>query len=199
MYLIAEKRKSSMYLIAGLGNPGDKYSQTRHNIGFLVIDEITKNLSTTNITNQNFKAITQKHLTNIYAKPQTFMNDSGSSIINIVEYYDIDNHNVIIVHDDLDLAFGTVKFKIGGGHGGHNGLRSIDSHIGKDYIRVRIGIGKPVQKGDVANYVLSNFSKEELKELEGIISHTMKAIDALQELSLEEVKSQYTLKAKEIK
>jgi len=188
-----------MYLIAGLGNPGDKYSQTRHNIGFLVIDEITKNLSTTNITNQNFKAITQKHLTNIYAKPQTFMNDSGSSIINIVEYYDIDNHNVIIVHDDLDLAFGTVKFKIGGGHGGHNGLRSIDSHIGKDYIRVRIGIGKPVQKGDVANYVLSNFSKEELKELEGIISHTMKAIDALQELSLEEVKSQYTLKAKEIK
>lgn len=186
-----------MYLIAGLGNPGDKYSKTRHNIGFLVIDEITKNLSTTNITNQNFKAITQKNLSNLYVKPQTFMNDSGASVINIVEYYDIDNHNVIVVHDDLDLPFGTVKFKLGGGHGGHNGLRSIDACIGKDYVRVRIGIGKPENKGDVANYVLSNFSKSEFEALENIVPHTIKAIEALQKISLEEVKSQYTLKAQE--
>ena len=184
-----------MYLIAGLGNPGDKYKLNRHNIGFLVIDEITKNLQTTNITNQNFKAEVKKHLTNIYAKPQTYMNDSGSSIINIVEYYNIENSNVIIVHDDLDLPFGTVKFKMGGGHGGHNGLRSIDAHIGKDYIRVRIGIGKPEHKSDVANYVLSDFSKEELKVLEDIIPHTIKAIKSLQSLSLEEVKSKYTIKA----
>jgi len=184
-----------MYLIAGLGNPGDKYKLNRHNIGFLVIDEITKNLQTTNITNQNFKAEVKKNLTNIYAKPLTYMNDSGSSIINIVEYYNIENSNVIIVHDDLDLPFGTVKFKLGGGHGGHNGLRSIDSHIGKDYLRVRIGIGKPVEKNDVANYVLSNFTKEELKALEDIISHTIKAIESLKTLSLEEVKSKYTIKA----
>jgi len=184
-----------MYLIAGLGNPGDKYKLNRHNIGFWVIDEITKNLQTTNITNQNFKAQVQKHSSDIYAKPQTFMNDSGASIINIVEYYNIENNNVIIVHDDLDLPFGTVKFKIDGGHGGHNGLRSIDSHIGKDYIRVRIGIGKPEDKKDVANYVLSNFTKEELKVLEDIIPHTIEAINSLKSLSLEEVKSKYTIKA----
>ena len=183
-----------MYLIAGLGNPGDKYIKTRHNVGFLVIDEITKNLQTTNITNQNFQSITQKDRQNIYSKPQTFMNNSGESVLSIVEYYNIANENIIIVHDDLDLPFGTIKFKLGGGHGGHNGLRSIDSHIGKDYIRVRIGIGKPENKKDVADYVLSNFSKEEFEKLTNIISHSIKAIEALENSSIEEVKSLYTLK-----
>ena len=185
-----------MYLISGLGNPGDKYKNTRHNIGFLVIDEITKNLSTSNINNQNFQAIVQKNLSKLYVKPQTFMNASGDSIINIVEYYNIPDENIIIVHDDLDLAFGTVKFKVGGGHGGHNGLRSIDSHIGKEYMRVRIGIGKPENRGDVANYVLSDFSKEQFELLPDIIVHVIKSIEALQKLPIEEVKSTFTLKAK---
>jgi len=185
-----------MYLISGLGNPGDKYKNTRHNIGFLVIDKITKNLSTTNINNSNFQAIVQKNLSNLYVKPQTFMNLSGESILSIVEYYNIPNENIIVVHDDLDLPFGTVKFKIGGGHGGHNGLRSIDSHIGKDYIRVRIGIGKPQNKGDVANYVLSDFSNEEFLQLDEIIKHVINSIEALQKSSLEEVKSTFTIKAK---
>jgi len=123
-----------MYLIAGLGNPGEKYKNTRHNIGFLVIDEITKNLSTTNINNPTFKAIIKKSLSNFYVKPQTFMNNSGESIVAIANYYNIPNENIIVIHDDLDLSFGTIKFKCDGGHGGHNGLRSIDNHIGKDYI-----------------------------------------------------------------
>ncbi|MEA3498385.1 MAG: aminoacyl-tRNA hydrolase [Campylobacterota bacterium] len=184
-----------MYLVAGLGNPGDKYSKTRHNIGFLVIDEITKNLQTTNINNQNFQAIVKKASQNIYAKPQTFMNLSGESILSIVEYYNIPNENIIIVHDDIDLPFGTVKFKTGGGHGGHNGLRSIDSHIGKDYIRVRFGVGKPEDKKNVADFVLSNFSLVEFEQIQDIIEHCIKAIEALQKLSLEEVKSTYTIKA----
>ena len=185
-----------MNLISGLGNPGDKYKKTRHNIGFLVIDEITKNLSSSNINNSNFQADIQKHTSNLYVKPQTYMNASGDSIISIVDYYDIPNENIIIIHDDLDLPFGTVKFKIGGGHGGHNGLRSIDSHIGKDYIRVRVGIGKPENKGDVANYVLSDFSKEEFLKLDDIIAHVIKSIEALQKSSIEEVKSTFTIKAK---
>jgi len=185
-----------MYLISGLGNPGDKYRNTRHNIGFLVIDKITENLSTTNINNSNFQAIVQKNFSNLYVKPQTFMNLSGESILSIVEYYNIPDENIIIVHDDLDLPFGAVKFKVGGGHGGHNGLRSIDSHVGKNYIRIRVGIGKPENKNDVANYVLSNFSKEEFIELNDIINHIIKSIDALKKLPLEEVKSTFTIKAK---
>ena len=185
-----------MYLISGLGNPGDKYQNTRHNIGFLVIDKITENLSTTNINNSNFQAIVQKNFSNLYVKPQTFMNLSGESILSIVEYYNIPDENIIIVHDDLDLPFGAVKFKVGGGHGGHNGLRSIDSHVGKNYIRIRVGIGKPENKNDVANYVLSNFSKEEFIELNDIINHIIKSIDALKKLPLEEVKSTFTIKAK---
>ncbi|MEA3553432.1 MAG: aminoacyl-tRNA hydrolase [Campylobacterota bacterium] len=183
-----------MYLIAGLGNPGVKYEKTRHNVGFLIIDEMIKNLQTSNINNQNFNAIVKKSSTNIYAKPQTFMNLSGESILSIVEYYNIPSQNIIIVHDDLDLAFGTVKFKVGGGHGGHNGLKSIDSHIGKDYIRVRVGIGKPENKKDVADYVLSNFSKEQFDKLNDIMVHSIKSIEMLQMLPLEEVKSTYTIK-----
>ena len=150
-----------MFLVAGLGNPGSKYSKTRHNVGFLVIDEITKNLQPTNINNQNFNAVVKKDYQSLYVKPQTFMNLSGESILSVVEYYNIENSDVIIVHDDLDLPFGTVKFKLDGGHGGHNGLKSIDSHIGKDYIRVRVGIGKPENKKDVADFVLSDFSSLE--------------------------------------
>ncbi len=187
-----------MYLVAGLGNPGEKYSLTRHNIGFLVIDEITRGLAnTSNINNPKFKSQTLKSLNSLYVKPQTFMNLSGESIIAIADYYDIPNDNIIVIHDDIDLEFGVVKFKIGGGHGGHNGLRSIDSHIGKDYIRVRIGVGKPENKSDVPNYVLSNFSKDELNTLPDIISHTIKAIEAIKQTDdLTQIKSKYTLTLK---
>jgi len=184
-----------MYLIAGLGNPGDKYKNTRHNIGFLVIDEITKSLSlSSNINNSNFKALVIKSSNNFFVKPQTFMNNSGESIVAIANYYDIENEHIIIIHDDLDLPFGTIKFKLGGGHGGHNGLRSIDEHIGKNYIRVRIGIGKPNEKKDVANFVLSDFSKEEFEHLNVIITHSIKAIEAIKVKPLEQVKSLYTFK-----
>ena len=183
-----------MHLIIGLGNIGEKYQLTRHNVGFLVIDEITKNLTTSNINKSNFKADVLKSAYNLFIKPTTYMNNSGEAVYAIKEYYKIDIEDIIVIHDDLDLPFGTVKFKIGGGHGGHNGLRSIDSHIGKEYIRVRIGIGKPADKSQVSNYVLSNFSKEELNKLEGIISHTIKAIDALKSEDIDEVKSKFTLK-----
>ena len=183
-----------MHLIVGLGNIGDKYELTRHNVGFLVIDEMTKNLTTSNINNSNFHSTLLKSGYNLFSKPTTYMNNSGLAVHAIMDYYKIDLEDIIVIHDDLDLPFGAVKFKIGGGHGGHNGLRSLDSHIGKDYIRVRIGIGKPKDKSDVANYVLSNFSKEELNKLQDIISHTIKAIEALKTETIEQVKTRFTLK-----
>jgi PTH1 family peptidyl-tRNA hydrolase len=183
-----------MHLIVGLGNIGEKYQLTRHNIGFLVIDEITKNLSTSNINNPNFQSSLLKSGYNLFSKPITYMNNSGIAVHAIKEYYKIDLENIIVIHDDLDLPFGTVKFKIGGGHGGHNGLRSLDAHITKEYIRVRIGIGKPQDKSDVANYVLSNFSKEEINRLQDIITHTIKAIEALKTEDIDQVKSKFTLK-----
>jgi len=184
-----------MYLIVGLGNIGEKYQLTRHNIGFLVIDEMTKKLNSSNINKANFKADVQKSADNLFVKPKTYMNNSGEAVVAIKEYYKIPMENIIVIHDDLDLPFGSVKFKIGGGSGGHNGLKSIDSNIGKDYIRVRIGIGKPKIKEEVVNYVLSKFSKEELNKLEGIISHTILAIDAIRDgESINEIKSKFTLK-----
>ncbi|MCG3679772.1 aminoacyl-tRNA hydrolase [Aliarcobacter butzleri] len=183
-----------MYLIVGLGNIGEKYQYTRHNVGFLVVDEMTKNLQTSNVNNSNFQSTLLKSGYNLFAKPTTYMNNSGVAVHSIKEYYKIDLENIIVIHDDLDLPFGTVKFKIGGGHGGHNGLKSLDSHIGKNYIRVRIGIGKPQNKDDVANFVLSDFSKEELNKLEDIIKHTINAIEALKTVDIDEVKSKFTLK-----
>lgn len=183
-----------MHLIVGLGNIGEKYQLTRHNVGFLVIDEITKNLNTSNINNPNFQSTLLKSGYNLFSKPTTYMNNSGIAVHSIKEYYKIDLENIIVIHDDLDLPFGTVKFKIGGGHGGHNGLRSLDAHITKEYIRVRIGIGKPADKTDVANYVLSNFSKEELNKLTDIITHTLKAIEVLKTEDIDQVKSKFTLK-----
>ncbi len=183
-----------MHLIVGLGNIGEKYQLTRHNVGFMVIDEITKNLSTSNIQKSNFHSTLEKSAYDLYSKPTTFMNNSGMAVQAIKEYYKLGIEDIIVIHDDIDLPFGTVKFKIGGGHGGHNGLRSIDAHIGKEYIRVRIGVGKPQDKSDVANYVLNNFSKEELNKLQDIIPHIINAIKALKSEDIEQVKSKFTLK-----
>ena len=183
-----------MYLIVGLGNIGEKYQYTRHNVGFLVVDEMTKNLQTSNVNNSNFQSTLLKSGYNLFAKPTTYMNNSGLAVHSIKEYYKIDLENIIVIHDDLDLPFGTVKFKIGGGHGGHNGLKSIDACIGKEYIRVRVGIGKPQDKAEVANYVLSNFSKEELNRLKDIIPHIIKAIDALKSEDIDFVKTKFSMK-----
>ena len=185
-----------MFLIAGLGNPDDKYKNNRHNIGFMVIDQLTKSLTNfQNINKTNFQAKIIKSDNILYVKPLTYMNNSGISILNIADYFNIQNDNIIIIHDDLDLPLGTVKFKKGGGDGGHNGLSSIDSHIEKNYLRVRIGIGKPKEKSQVTNWVLGDFSKEEFKLILKIMKHITSSIEALQNLPLEDVKTKFTLKS----
>ena len=135
-------------LVVGLGNPELLYKNNRHNVGFMVIDSILDDHSSyEKISKTNFKGELFKLPSMLLLKPMTYMNLSGESVRAVDDYFKPEQ--IVVIHDDLDLPFGTLRFKIGGGHGGHNGLRSIDAHIGTEYIRARIGIGKPEHKGDV--------------------------------------------------
>jgi peptidyl-tRNA hydrolase, PTH1 family len=184
-------------LIVGLGNPGPNYEKTRHNIGFMVVDALIAKHHATKLSSSSFKGELYKFSEHFLLKPMTYMNLSGESIAVVKNFYKIDK--VLVIHDDLDLPFGTLRFKFGGGHGGHNGLKSTDEKISREYIRVRMGIGKPEHKGEVASYVLSDFSDNEAKHLEEWIEHTSKAVEALLEKSLEDVSSQYSIKKFQLK
>jgi len=181
-----------MTLVIGLGNPDSKYKYNRHNVGFMVIDRLVDDHTTTKINKSSFKGELFKSANILFLKPQTYMNLSGDSVRAVCDYYKPER--IIVIHDDLDLPFGTLRYKIGGGHGGHNGLRSIDSHIGKDYYRVRIGIGKPNNKQDVANFVLSDFPKSDEDNLKKIIDVSVEATKKLVKEELNVVSSLFTLK-----
>ena len=168
-----------MLLFVGLGNPTQNSQNNRHNIGFKIVDAINLKFGLSKqkpkfkglLTTGNIKE------TKVYAiKPLTFMNSSGICIRELLEYFKIDPEDVIVFHDDLDVEFGKIKAKFGGSNAGHNGIASIDKFIGKDYSRVRIGIGKPKDKISTADYVLNDFSEEEKENLETI---TNKIIDSL--------------------
>jgi len=182
-------------LLVGLGNPGPKYATTRHNVGFMVVDKLVDELQANPLSSSSFKGELYKAQSNYLLKPLTFMNLSGESVVKVADYFKIATEDIIVIHDDLDLPFGALRFKRGGGHGGHNGLKSIDAHIGKEYIRIRIGIGKPEHKGEVASYVLAPFNKEEQKYLDDIIAQAAKAATKLLDgETLEKVTSLYTIK-----
>jgi len=168
----------SVKLIVGLGNPGKKYEFNRHNIGFLAVDYLIDEFRASKISSK-FKGELFKSEDFLFLKPNTFMNLSGESVVLVKEFYKISNENIIVIHDDIDLKLGALKFKIGGGSGGHNGLKSIDAHIGNDYYRVRVGVGRPERKEEVINHVLSDFKKDEfecLKELFPLIKEAIKDI-----------------------
>jgi len=178
-------------LIVGLGNPGSDYEHTRHNIGFMLIDEYIKRNLTTKLSSSSFSGELYKSKNHFLLKPLTYMNLSGESVVKVKNFYKIED--VVVIHDDLDLPFGALRFKKGGGHGGHNGLKSIDSHISKEYIRVRMGIGKPEHKGEVVSYVLGKFSSEQQKALPEFLDHTCDALEFLLSHSLEETRAKFTL------
>ena len=177
-----------MLLFVGLGNPTPNSENNRHNIGFKVIDAINRKY---NLSKQKpkFKGLlTTGNIAEkkIYAiKPLTFMNNSGICIRELIEYFKIDAQDVIVFHDDLDVDLGKIKTKIGGSDAGHNGIASIDKFIGKDYSRVRIGIGKPGSEISVSDYVLDNFSDEEKEKLENITSNILEYLSMLIDKKLE--------------
>ena len=163
-----------MLVLVGLGNPESKYKLNRHNVGFMAIDSIVAKYKLAPYKTKFQSQIVTKKINDtpvIFSKPQTFMNLSGKSIGNILSFYKLKCENVIVIHDDLDLNIGIVKTKIGGGSGGHNGLKSLDSIIGKNYRRLRIGIGHPGDKNLVNNHVLGDFSKNENIILNEIIKN----------------------------
>jgi len=165
-----------MKLIVGLGNPGKEYELNRHNVGFLAVDYLIDTLNASRIYSK-FKGELFKASEYLFLKPHTFMNLSGESVVLVKNYYKIDNDDIIVIHDDIDLKLGALKFKKGGGNGGHNGLKSIDKHIGFDYYRIRIGVGRPEKKEEVVKYVLSNFTKDELECINTLFPKIKKAIE----------------------
>ena len=184
-----------MTLFVGLGNPGSQYEDTRHNIGFKVIDVLVNDFGARDISKNSFHGQLYRSANSLFLKPTTYMNLSGKSVQVVKNFFKVELEDVIVVHDDIDLPFGSVRFKRGGGHGGHNGLKSLDECIGKDYLRVRIGVGKPEHKSQVADYVLHDFSDTEMSELEKLIEHIANACKKLVEQDLNTVKSFYSLKS----
>jgi len=157
-----------MYVLVGLGNPGEKYALNRHNIGFMAVDSIAATYKFPPFK-VKFSAVLSegtigKHKVILY-KPMTYMNLSGQSVGELIRFYKVSPNCVYVIHDDLDLEMGKIKLKIGGGSGGHNGLKSLDQNIGKEYWRVRLGIGHPgrssAREDIVTQYVLSNFSRHD--------------------------------------
>ncbi|UUX51269.1 aminoacyl-tRNA hydrolase [Nisaea acidiphila] len=165
-----------MFLFVGLGNPGPKYELTRHNIGFLVADEIASSYGFGPFRSR-FQALTADGSVGgekvLLMKPTTYMNESGRAVGEAVRFFKIPLENVIVFYDEIDLAPGKIRVKRGGGAGGHNGIRSIDAHVGKDYWRVRLGVGHPGDKNRVKDYVLHDFAKA---EQEGWLSKLVPAV-----------------------
>ena len=162
-----------MLVLVGLGNPETKYSLNRHNVGFMIIDSIAKKYSFSPFKNKFQSHIITSQLNGkpvILVKPQTFMNLSGQSVSHIKKFYKLQNKQIIVIHDDLDLNIGKIKTKIGGGSGGHNGIKSINYIINAtDYFRLRIGVGRPPSGIDPAEYVLSRFLSDEIEEIKFLV------------------------------
>lgn len=172
-----------MQIIVGLGNPGRRYERTRHNAGFLAVDELARSLRFA-LTQEKYHALVWRGTIGdreaLLAKPQTFMNESGRSVGAMLRYTTATIRDLIVVHDELDLPLGTVRVKTGGGHGGHNGLRSIIDHLGSpDFIRVRVGINRPPEGWDTADYVLAPFLPGEQRPAEDAFAKAAEAVLAV--------------------
>ena len=171
-----------MYLVVGLGNPGRRYVQTRHNVGFMVIENLANRWTIPADGKQLGALVGTGRIGNdkaMIARPQSFMNRSGQPVRSLMGYFKLEANNVIVCHDDLDLPFGRVQIKRGGGHGGHNGLRDINKHVGADYLRVRMGVGRPPEGWETADYVLGKWNSAEQAEIPSILDRGADAVEGI--------------------
>ncbi|HET6303043.1 aminoacyl-tRNA hydrolase [Microbacterium sp.] len=173
------------WLVVGLGNPGPRFELTRHNVGQLVLDELAERRGETFRTHKANARVAETWLRPggpklILAKPNTFMNVSGGVVAGLAKFYGIDPQRVVVVHDELDIPFDTIKLKAGGGHGGHNGVRDVAKALGSnDFARVRVGIGRPNGRQDPADWVLDPFGASERKSLPMLLSDAADAVEQL--------------------
>ena len=175
--------KQQLRLIAGLGNPGNQYRETRHNAGFLVLDEIGREYSLATDKKKFSTLYGRGSVENnelVLVKPMAYMNNSGPPLRRLADYFRISGEEILVIHDDIDLAFGRLKIKEKGGHGGHNGVRSLmDAFGGGDFARLRVGVGRSESRADVTDHVLGKFNAEELKHLNRIVSRARDAVTTI--------------------
>jgi PTH1 family peptidyl-tRNA hydrolase len=175
-------------LLVGLGNPGPKYERNRHNLGYMAVDEIVRRHSFSPYRARFQSLVAEGSLGGekvLAMKPTTFMNESGRAVGEAMRFYKLDSGDVLVMHDELDLVAGKIRIKQGGGHAGHNGLRSVDAHIGKEYHRLRLGIGHPGDKDRVHGYVLSDFAKAERPLFEKLVDAMAESADKLGDKSFD--------------
>ena len=191
-----------MKVVIGLGNPGKKYERTRHNMGFIVVDSLRKKLNI-NDEREKFQAlVSEKNIDGekvIFFKPQTFMNLSGNAVIEIINFYKLDpKKDIIVIYDDMDLPFGDIRIREKGSSGGHNGIKSIISHIGKEFIRIKCGIG--AKEKDAIEYVLGEFNQTEQKNLDKILENIDNCIvEILNVQNLDRIMQKYNKKKEKLK
>lgn len=186
-----------MKLIVGLGNPGKEYEKTRHNVGFDVIDAYLKSKSITSCK-EKFQGVYSEYTLNgekiILLKPQKYMNLSGEVIRKYVDFYKINIDDILIIHDDLDTPCGSVKLRMSGGSGGHNGLKNIELHLNtKDYKRIKVGVSND-KNIDTKDYVLGSFSKEDRKKIDDSIEYIMNILDDYPKITFENLMNKYNRK-----
>lgn len=171
------------WLVAGLGNPGPGYAANRHNVGFLVVEELANRMSGTFKRHTSNALVADGRITPggprlILCKPNSFMNRSGGPVASLLAYYSLDSARLIVVHDEIDIPFDTLRLKNGGGHGGHNGVRDIMAALdGRDFLRVRVGVGRPPGQASAADHVLRDFSAEERRRLGVLVAEAADAVE----------------------
>lgn len=175
-----EMNDAERFLIVGLGNPGRKYRGNRHNIGFMAVDALATAYDIQNSKVQNKAIVGNGRIQNlpvIIAKPQTYMNSSGDAVGPLARYYKVPPENVLIIYDELDLPFGTIRLRERGGSGGHNGMKSIINHLGEDFPRLRLGIGRPAGQMPVPAHVLQDFGEKDKPLLDDVLREAVQAIE----------------------
>ena len=191
-----------MKVVIGLGNPGKKYEKTRHNIGFIAIDNLRKKMNISDEREKFQALVSEKNIDGekvIFLKPQTFMNLSGNSVIEIVNFYKLDpKKDIIVIYDDMDLPFGDIRIREKGSSGGHNGIKSIISHIGEEFVRIKCGIGE--KEKDAIEHVLGEFNQTEQKNLDEILENIDNCIiEMLTVQNLDRIMQKYNKKKEKLK